>query len=94
MFSRFRALSCAFILILAGCSNKTDIGPTGEASSQLAVTLNSLTQAVRKYSVEQRKVPKDLQELVTNRYLTTLPEPPAGKKFAINKNLQVYVVSQ
>ena len=46
---------------------------------------------MRKYSVEQRQTPKNLDELVAKGYLSQIPEAPAGKKFAIDKNLQVYV---
>lgn len=59
--------------------------------AQVAATLKDLTQLVRKYSVEQRQAPKNLDELVAKGYLSQVPEAPAGKKFAIDKNLQVYV---
>ena len=61
---------------------------------QIAAVLNELTQAVRKCAVEQRRAPKNLEELVANGYLSSIPPAPAGKKFAIDKNLQVYLANQ
>ena len=49
---------------------------------------------VRKYGAEQRRVPKTLEELVASNYLSRVPQAPSGKKFAINKNLQVYLANQ
>jgi hypothetical protein len=56
--------------------------------------LGELTQAVRKYGVEQRRVPKDLEELSAQGYLRQIPSPPCGKKFVITKNLQVELVDR
>jgi hypothetical protein len=50
-----------------------------------------LTQAVRKYAAEQQKVPASLEELVAAKYLPAVPEAPAGKRFGIDKKLQVYL---
>ena len=68
--------------------------PSGSAvadEAQLAATLSELTQAVRKYGVEQQRVPKNLEEVAAAGYLTQLPAAPAGKKFAIDKKMQVYL---
>ncbi|MFO1498865.1 MAG: hypothetical protein U1G07_10820 [Verrucomicrobiota bacterium] len=53
--------------------------------------LQELTQAVRKYSVEQQRVPKGLDEVAARGYLARVPEAPPGKRFAIHRNLQVYL---
>lgn len=50
-----------------------------------AVDLNHLTRLVRRYSVEQQQVPKDLGELVALNYLETIPVPPQGQKFVIDR---------
>ena len=50
-----------------------------------------LTQIVRKYAAEKQRVPKDFQEIVSAGYLPSIPSAPAGKKFVIDKNLQVQV---
>ena len=57
--------------------------------AQIAAVLNELTQAVRKFGVEQRRVPKSLEEVAARGYLSSVPPAPAGKKFVIDKNLQV-----
>jgi hypothetical protein len=62
--------------------------------AQLAAVLAELTQVVRKYSVEQRQVPKSFDELVAAGYLARVPQAPTGKHFAINKNLQVYLADR
>ena len=62
--------------------------------AQIAAVLNELTQAVRKYGVEQRRVPKTLEELVAKGYLSRVPQAPAGKRFAVNKELQVYLANR
>jgi hypothetical protein len=59
-----------------------------------AAILSELTQAVRKYGAEQRRVPKDLNELVAAGYLPGIPAAPAGTKFAIDKQMQVYLADQ
>jgi hypothetical protein len=56
--------------------------------------LSGLTQVVRKYAAEQRRVPKTLDELVAAGYLPSLPAAPAGNKFVIDKNLAVQLVAR
>ncbi len=84
------------MLLLVGCGKSAPpSGSTGAADqARTDLALNELTQAVRKYAVEQRRAPLALDELVTNGYLAAIPSAPAGKKFAINKNLQVYLANQ
>ena len=105
MLSRVAAVC---FIALTGCGKETNPAPTAahetnvsapDAQSapaeeaRVAAALQALTQAVRRYGVEQRRPPTSLDELVTKGYLDSIPQPPAGKKFAINKNLQVYVTS-
>jgi hypothetical protein len=65
---------------------------TDEAS--IAAVLTELTQVVRRFGAEQRRVPKSLDELVVQGYLGQVPEPPPGKRFAINQKLEVYLANQ
>jgi hypothetical protein len=84
------------LLVLVGCG-KSSPGSSSTAAAdqaQIDLALNELTQVLRKYAVEQRRAPATLSELVTNGYLAAIPTAPAGKKFAINKNLQVYLANQ
>lgn len=91
-----RVVMALLMLLLAGCGKSSPApASTGAAEqAQTDVELQQLTQAVRKYAVEQRRAPATLNELVTNGYLAKIPSPPAGKKFAIDKNLQVYLANQ
>ncbi len=84
------------MLLLVGCgkSSSPSASTGAVAPAQSELVLNELTQAVRKYAAEQRRAPIALDELVTNGYLAAIPSAPAGKKFAINKNLQVYLANQ
>jgi hypothetical protein len=57
--------------------------------------LANLTQALRKYSFEHRQVPKTFAEVVAAGYVNPMPQPPAGKKFEIDrKAVQVILVKQ
>jgi hypothetical protein len=49
---------------------------------------------VRRFAAEQRKAPKTLDELVAAGYLSQVPEAPAGKQFAINQKLEVYLAKR
>ncbi len=70
-------------------SASADGAPAGPAD--LSKTLDRLTQAVRKFSAENRRVPASLNELVAAGYLAEIPSAPAGKKFAIDDQLRVVV---
>jgi hypothetical protein len=62
---------------------------SSDDAAQMAAVLGELTQAVRKYAVEKRQVPRSFDELVTQGYLSRTPQAPAGKAFVITKELQV-----
>jgi hypothetical protein len=62
-------------------------------ATQIAAQLAELTQAVRKYGVEKRRVPKSLDELVAGGYLNQVPQAPPGKRFEIDQKLQVQLVN-
>jgi hypothetical protein len=49
------------------------------------VDVKHLTKLVRRYAIEQQQVPKDLLDLVAQKYLTTIPIPPAGQRFVIDR---------
>ena len=60
-----------------------------------AAALAQLTQAVRKYSFEHRKVPKTLEEVTSAGYVTAVPQAPAGKKFSFDpKKMEVVLVNR
>ena len=99
----FRLLLLAAIsAALMGCGKTSAPPPTAAAApaaaenpaaspeAALASALAELTQTLRKFSVEQRRVPASLDELVTAGYVKNMPQAPPGKKFSIDpKNLQV-----
>ena len=73
---------------------EVDTAARAADEAQIAAVLNELTQAVRKCAVEQRRAPKNLEDLVANGYLSSVPPAPAGKKYAIDKNLKVYLANR
>lgn len=100
--SQFRVLfGLTGLLWLLGCGQKTEpIAPAApQAAGQTAApapeadysaALAEMTQALRKFSAEQRRVPNSLNELVTAGYVKQLPPAPAGQSFAIDpKELKV-----
>jgi len=62
-------------------------------SSEKVVQAVSLNQAVQQFAVAEGRYPKDLNELVTGKYLPRLPEPPYGMKIVYDAtNGEVKVV--
>jgi hypothetical protein len=47
--------------------------------------LGHLTRLVRRYTVEQQQVPKDLVDLVSLNYLSALPVAPSGQRYVIDR---------
>ena len=50
-----------------------------------AVDLGHLTRLVRRYTVEQQQVPKDLLDLVALNYLDAIPAAPQGQRFVTDR---------
>lgn len=69
----------------------TATAPADTSESDTAAVLARLTRAVRRYGLEQRRAPRTLDEVVAAGYLGAVPIAPAGKRFAINENLEVYL---
>jgi competence protein ComGC len=89
-----RVLMVLLMLLFVGCGKTSPGSGSAEDSAKIGPVLEQLTQAVRKYAVEQHRAPTLLDELVAKGYLAEIPSAPAGKKFAINKNLQVILAKQ
>ena len=69
--------------------------PPATAQPDMSATLGRLTEAVRRFSMENRRVPTSLSEVVAAGYVNGLPQAPYGKKFAIDpKQVQVVLVNQ
>jgi hypothetical protein len=82
----------------AAANSSSEAPPAAPAAptdaTQIAAQLAELTQAVRKYGVEKRRVPKSLDELVAGGYLNQVPQAPPGKRFEIDQKLQVQLVDE
>ena len=50
-----------------------------------SVDVDHLTRLVRRYSVEQQHVPRNLLDLVSLRYLESLPTLPPGQKLVLDR---------
>lgn len=65
------------------------------AAGDTSQILGALTQALRKYAVEHKGMPRNFSELVSAGYVRNLPSPPSGKKFEIDANsARVVLVNQ
>ena len=95
-------LLCGIPLLGHGCGKKTQSpSPAGSAVStapaaaDMEAVLGELTQALRKYSVEHRQSPKNLDEVVGAGYVKQMPEAPPGKKFEVDpKTMKVVLVKR
>jgi len=76
-------------------SAAASVARSGASDAELAAALGELTQALRKYSFEHRRLPKTFSEVVAAGYVKEMPPAPPGKKFAIDpKTVQVVLVKQ
>jgi hypothetical protein len=65
----------------------------GKKISETVADTASLNQAVQLFQASEGRLPKDLNELVTEKYLPRLPDAPYGMKIVYNAaNGQVTVV--
>jgi hypothetical protein len=65
------------------------------SEAALNAALGELTQALRKYSFEHRRLPKTFSELVAAGYVKNMPQAPPGKRFEVDpKSVQVVLVKQ
>lgn len=54
-----------------------------------------LTEALQRHVEATGKMPADFNALVTGKYISKLPPPPPGKRFAVDRaNLQVVLLGQ
>jgi len=53
----------------------------GKQLAEKTVDLTTLNHAIQMFQVDQGRWPKDLNELVSGKFIPRLPEPPFGKKF-------------
>lgn len=58
------------------------LGAMGNAKKKAVgtVDVSSLTKAVQMFHISEGRFPKDLEELVTLKYMAKIPEAPHGQK--------------
>jgi hypothetical protein len=52
----------------------------GQQIAVKTIDVTALNQDIQLFNVQEGRLPKDLNELVTQHYLGALPNPPAGMK--------------
>jgi hypothetical protein len=52
----------------------------GQQVAVKGIDTAALNQEIQLFNVQEGRLPKDLNELVTKHYLPKLPDPPAGMK--------------
>lgn len=55
-----------------------------QQSANKVVDLASITKAIDMFNAQEERFPKDLNELVTKKYLPSLPPLPPGSRFDYN----------
>lgn len=68
--------------------------PTAPADASLRLPVQQeLTGAIHLYQMDHQRLPADFTTLVREKYLPALPNPPPGKRFALDRNrLQVVIM--
>lgn len=65
----------------------SDSLPTAPPDASLRYPVNKeLTGAIHLYLTDYRKMPPDFETLVKEKYLKAMPQAPAGKHFALDRN--------
>ncbi|HLP75874.1 MAG TPA: hypothetical protein VK327_03075 [Candidatus Paceibacterota bacterium] len=73
------------------------LGALGKAQQHAVKTidLTSINQAIQLFQADKERLPKDLNELVTEKFLGKIPEAPYGMKIVYDPTTgQVKVVKQ
>ena len=67
----------------------------GQRSAERTVDTASITKAVELFHVENGRFPKDLNELVAEKFLPQIPTPPRGMKITYDADTgKVKIVAQ
>lgn len=97
-----------FGLVAPGCRKKPTPAPAAPTPTPAEVTgaapaaaaqkdpdLTALNAAYKKFWKEQGSPPAKLDDLVTKKYMPSIPVPPPGKKFSVDwDKMQVTLVNQ
>ncbi len=91
--SFFRTLFVVLTVCACGlfqaCGKKTE---SGQGLAESTPEVAELTKQVRRFSVEKRRLPQNLEELVTVGYIKSIPVAPAGKKYVLDGQRAVVVL--
>lgn len=90
-------------LAAPGCRKKPAAAPatpspapaeaSGAAAAQKDPDLTALNAAYKKFWREQGSPPAKLDDLVTRKYMPSIPAPPPGKKFNVDwKKMEVTLI--
>ena len=58
----------------------------GKIRAEKTIDTVALNQAIQMFNVQEDRYPKDLNELVTKKYLRVLPQPPYGMQIVYDPN--------
>jgi predicted small lipoprotein YifL len=76
-------------------SSPRAVQPVVIQATDANAALPELTQSLRKFALEQKRLPKTFSEIVSAGYVQNLPTPPPGKKFEVDsKGARVVLVNQ
>lgn len=79
-----------------GCSKKAaaerSISPSDLIKADGQVDLEAFTLLLHRYVERIHKMPMDVNEMVTNGFVPSLPAPPPGKRWAIERGAMDYRV--
>lgn len=68
--------------------------PTAPNDSSLRLPIHQeLTGAIHLYQMDNRKMPADFDALIKAKYLKAMPQPPPGKRFALDRNRMQVVIT-
>ncbi|NBV23116.1 MAG: hypothetical protein EBS05_14510 [Proteobacteria bacterium] len=74
--------------------NITDQIPSAPPNSSKTNPVDrTLTEALQRYNEANGKMPADFSVLVAQKYLKSMPTPPPGKRFALDRpHMQVVII--
>jgi hypothetical protein len=74
--------------------NAPDRMPSAPNDSSLRLPIQrEITTAVHHFETDHRRLPPDFETLVKMKYLPSMPQPPAGKRFALDRNRMQVVIT-
>jgi hypothetical protein len=66
----------------------------GKQTPEKTIDTTSLDKAIQMFGVDHGRNPKDLNELVQQKYIPRIPDPPYGNKLVYDANLGTVTVQK